>query len=102
MRFGFYKLDSGKDTLRGESKSTASMESDLSKLFLLSFMAVAMIIGYLVSKSADEPSKALQNSIEITLERSFMTSLEGSVSLGKEVLESYRSRYRYNSERGMM
>ena len=104
MRFGLYKLDDGKDSSSGGSgggKGFASIETDLGRLFLLGFMLVAAIIGGYMSRSSSEPSYVLESSIEISLQQSFRTSLEGSVSFRGAVLESYRSHHSYGPDKGL-
>ncbi|MFC1551846.1 hypothetical protein ACFL6P_04695 [Candidatus Latescibacterota bacterium] len=104
MRFGYYKLGDGQGSSSGDSgerKGTASIETDLGRLFLLGFMLVAGIIGIYLSRSSNEPSYVLESSIEKTLQQSFRTSLEGSVSFRGAVLESYRSHHRYDPDNGL-
>ncbi|MFC1541891.1 hypothetical protein ACFL50_05525 [Candidatus Latescibacterota bacterium] len=104
MKFGFYKFGSESDSSSqsgSRRKGTVEIESDLSRLFLLAFMLLAAIFGWYLSKSSSEPSYVLTNSIEKTLQQTFRASLEGTISIRGNVLESYRSHQRYNPENGL-
>jgi len=107
MGFGFYNFGdksevssrrSGSESKYG--KGTATIESDVSRLFLLAFMLLAAIFGGYYSSVSNRPSRVIKKSIEKSLKHSFMASLEGSVSLKNSILSTYRSRQKYNPEEG--
>ena len=107
MGFGFYNFGDKSEASsrrRGSaskySKGTAAVESDLSRLFLLSFMLLAAIFGGYYNSVSNIPSRIIKKSIDKSLKHSFRASLEGSTSLKNSILSTYRSHQKYNPEEG--
>ena len=108
-------MNIGQLNLNGESKDfpgrrnltskfeggTAKYESDISRLVLLIVMLIAAIIGGNINSVSNQPLKVVKRSIDKSLKRSFMASLEGETSLKDSVLSVYRSRQQYYPDHGI-
>ena len=108
-------MNIGQFNLNGESKDfpgrrnlvskyeggTAKYESDISRLVLLLVMLIAAIIGGYINSVSDQPVRVVKRSIDKSLKRSFMASLEGETSLKDSILSVYRIRQQYHPNHGI-
>jgi len=106
MEFGPYKYNGNKITKKKsrDSKydwSSAKNQADLAKLFLLSCMLIAAILGGYYNSISDRPENVIKRSIKKSLKRSFRASIQGSASLKGNIANIYRSHQKYDPENGL-
>ncbi|HUT62872.1 MAG TPA: hypothetical protein VMZ04_02840 [Anaerolineae bacterium] len=108
MNIGRFDLNEKHDIFHSRRRLTQSSRStesdyyhDLPRLILLLLIFAGAIFGYYYESYRNKPMRIIQNSIDKTIDHTFMASLEGTFTIKNSIFAIYRSHQSYAPDRGI-